>query len=313
MNKRIEDNVSLLNNITWHDVDKKGHINKSLKSQPAIYIYMNIPLSLKKPFYYVGSTIKLAKRLSSHRYNIINWEKCKKRGCPIFYESVRKQGWSNFKFAVLEYVNLSDDLDTKQKRKILLIKEQYYLDSINPSLNTCKMADSPLGIKRSVAFSKNLSKSRRGFKHKSFVGLDTLSKVNAMPKVITNETRLLISSRCQGIKVKIFDKSNNFIKEFPTMTSAALYQGVHRKTISMIYKRGKSFDDYIYEFEVKDTRVWVYDSNNKLLKILDNIKKTSIWGNLSEYSVSYYLKLGKLYRNEFYFKKSYIESNILSN
>jgi hypothetical protein len=38
-------------------------------------------------------------------------------------------------------------------------REQYYLDEINPSLNTCNTAVSPLGIKRDINFSINLSNS----------------------------------------------------------------------------------------------------------------------------------------------------------
>jgi hypothetical protein len=116
-------------------------------------------------------------------------------------------------------------------------------------LNICKIADSPLGIKRDTIFSVKLSKSRRGKSIRSAV------RINTIPKIVTNETRLKISSRCQGVSVKVFDKSNNFIKEFPTITSAALHFGVNTKTISMIFKTGKTYDDYIYKFEVKYNRV----------------------------------------------------------
>jgi uncharacterized FlaG/YvyC family protein len=173
----------------------------------------------------------------------------------------------------LEYVDLSNNVDSKQKKKTLLEKEQYYLDNINPSLNTCKIADSPLVVKRDIMFSINLSKSRRGKSNK----LNTeVNKIDNLTKIVTKETRLLISSRCQGVRVKVFDKSNNLINEFPTITSAALHFGVNGKTIGMIFKTGKSYDNYVYKFEVKDTKIWVYDSNNKLFKMLENIKQTSI-------------------------------------
>lgn len=306
----MKNNISKVSNITWHDINKKGYINKSLKNQPAVYIYMYISSLDNKVYYYVGSSLELTKRLSSHRYLIINKEEYKNRGSPLFYKAVKKHGWLNFKFAVLEYVDLNHGLDPKQNRKTLLFKEQYYLDNINPSLNVCKMADSPLGVKRDITFSRNLSKSRRGLSYKSFIRVDDTLRINSTPKVVTSETRLLISSRCQGIRVKIFDKSNNLINEFPTITSAALYQGVHRKTISNIFKTGKSYDDLIYKFKVKDTRICIYDSNYKLLKTLDNIKQTSIWSNISKDTISDYIKSGKLYRNKFYFNKACAKSNI---
>lgn len=176
-----------------------------------------------------------------------------------------------------------------------MYREQYYLDTINPSLNTCKIVDSPLGIKRDSTFSINLSKSRRG------KSIRSIKRVNVISKVITSETRSLISLRCQGVSVKIFDKLNNLVNEFPTITSAASHFGVDSNTINMIFKRGKSYDDYIYKFEVKDTRVWVYDNNKESIKIIDNIRKTSEWSNIAESTISDYIKLGELYKNKFYF------------
>ena len=296
MQRTIIDDITLLKNITWYDLDKKGYVNKSLKYEPAVYIYKIISLHDNKVGYYVGSSLYLAKRISSHRSLIIAWDEYKRTGSPIFYRSIKKYGWLNFKFAVLEHVNLRNVTSTEQKRKILLYREQYYLDSINPSLNTCKIADSPLGIKRDAAFSINLSKSRRG------KSIRSIKRVNIVPKVVTSETKLLISSRCQGVSVKIFDKSNNLVNEFPTITSAASHFGVNHKTISMIFKTGKSYDDYTYKFEVRDTKVWVYNINIKLIIILNNIRKTSEWSNIAESTISTYIKSGKLYKNKFYFR-----------
>jgi hypothetical protein len=114
---------------------------------------------------------------------------------------------------------------------------------INPSLNLCKIAGSPLGIKHNVLFSKNLSQARRG---KS----NNINKLNTIvPKHITSETRLKLSYRSKGIKVKLFDSLNNLVKEFATMTSAANYLGVSIRTIRRILNTGISYDDYIYKFE----------------------------------------------------------------
>ncbi len=303
MNKTMKDNISLLSEIIWYDIDKNGYINKSLKNQTAVYIYMKIRHFDSKACYYVGSTNQLASRISSHRSLVINWDKHKKKGSSIFYISIRKHGWLNFKFGILEYVDLSNLTDTEQKKKTLLEREQYYLDNINPSLNTRKIAYSPLGVKRDRMFSVNLSKSRRGKSIKSFI------KDNIIPKVVSSETKLKISLRCQGVSVKVFDKSNNLVKQFPTITSAALHFGVSTRTLSMIYKTGKSYDDYIYKFKVKDIRVWIYDSNNKFIKILDNIIKTSLWSKIPESTLSNYIKSGKLYKNKYYFYNINSKSN----
>lgn len=54
-------------------------------------------------------------------------------------------------------------------------------------------------------------------------------RVNIKPKIVTSETKLKISLRCQGLNVKVFFlriKSNNLVKQFSTITSAALHFGM---------------------------------------------------------------------------------------
>jgi len=55
MIKTIKDDVELLSSLTWYDLDKKGCINKHLRYEPAVYIYMKTWTSSSKVSYYVGS------------------------------------------------------------------------------------------------------------------------------------------------------------------------------------------------------------------------------------------------------------------
>jgi len=154
-----------------------------------------------------------------------------------------KYGWKKFKFGVIEYIDLP--VITDKDKSILLEREQYYLNKINPSLNICKTAGSPLGIVRDKMFSVNVSKAKRG---KLFVR--SIRNVNTTHKVITSETRLKLSSSAEGIIVKIYDDSNNLLYKFPSMASAAKHFGVSYKTISRILKTGISYDNFVYKFEV---------------------------------------------------------------
>jgi hypothetical protein len=130
--KYIRDN---LYKTVWYDINEEGNINKSLTSQAAVHIYKNNSITLKNPRYYIGSIINLKTRISSYRYYILNWNKCKNKGSGSskFYRSVLKHNWLRFKFGVLEYINLYNNIDIGKKKKILLEKEQYYLDNINQS------------------------------------------------------------------------------------------------------------------------------------------------------------------------------------
>jgi hypothetical protein len=113
------------------------------------------------------------------------------------------------------------------------------------------MANSPLGIKRNITFSLNLSKAKRGVSIKR----NTSSNINSKVKNITVETRQKMSERAKGVSVKVFDNKKNLIYHFPTMTTAAKHFGVDSSTISNIFKTGISYDDYKYEFAIKDIRV----------------------------------------------------------
>jgi len=128
-------------------------------------------------------------------------------------------------------------------KNFLLEREQYYLDNINPSLNICKIANSPLGVQRDISFSINLSKARRGKKQKV-----NLLKNKTIPKFITSESILKVSSRSVGIKVKIFNSSNNLVNQFPTLTNAAKHLGVSHRTIGLILKIGVSYANFTYKF-----------------------------------------------------------------
>ncbi len=109
-------------------------------------------------------------------------------------------------------------------------------------------------------------------------------------RLTTPETKSKISLRNKGVSVKIWDKLNNFVQEFPTLTRAAKFLGVSTKTISRIYQTGESFDDLIYEFNIKDNRIWVYDINQQLVNIFDNAKKTTLYLNIPRSTLSDYIK-----------------------
>ncbi len=69
---------------------------------------------------------------------------------------------TGFFFGIIEYVYFPDS-NKNQNRKILLEREQYFLDNIIPSLNTNKVAGSMLGFKHTEE-----TKLKFGFSHHLF-------------------------------------------------------------------------------------------------------------------------------------------------
>lgn len=72
----------------------------------------------------------------------------------------------------------------------------------------------------------------------------------------------------------------------------------------MIFKTGKSYDGLTYEFNIKDNRIWICNSDHKLINILNNAKETGLYYNIARSTLSDYIKSGKLYKNKYYFYNS---------
>jgi hypothetical protein len=153
----------------------------------------------------------------------------------------------------------------------------------------CKIAGTPLGLKHGFAFRKNLSEAKRGKKN-------IMKKLNfTKPKFITSQTILKLSSRSQGIKVKLFDNLNNFIREFPTMTSAAKYTGISGKTIRRILNTGISYDDYIYKFEtIAVYTLIVVNKESNIIREYSSIRAVSKDIGVSTLSISKYINRNEL-------------------
>jgi len=185
-----------------------------------------------------------------------------------------------------------------------LLREQYYLDKINPSLNTCKTAGSPLGVKRDVIFSVNLSKARRGKNISKMV--NRVRKAN----IITSETRLKRASRSKGVIVKIYDNSNNFLYQFPNMGSAAKHLYLDRSTIGNIFKTGISYDNYIYKFEVitEHPIIIVNKENNSIMEYY-SLREAAKGISVSAWYISKYINSGKLLKDIYLITKKIDKEN----
>jgi group I intron endonuclease len=301
--------IEIIPIITYANIDKnKPIIYNNNRNKSGISRLVNL-ISGKS---YVGSAINL-----NNRFRFYYCLSCIKRvvgkESSAIYSALLKYGYSNFKLDILEYCD----------KKYIINREQYFIDILKPEYNILKIASSRFGLKLSketkIAISLGLRSRCRLISNKFLLNNKTnikLSKktliksttnVNNKPKVITSNTRSKLSLRGQGVRVNVFDKSNNLLFKFSTIAKAALHFCVTHQTISKIFNSGISYDEFIYKFEVKDIRVWVYDSNKELIKILNNAKKVSKWCNIPPATLSNYIKSGKLYKNKIYFY--YIKSN----
>lgn len=122
---------------------------------------------------YIGSAVNLRRRWSQHlsalRYNI-HWN-------PPLQAAFNKYGEAMFAFAALEHIE-----DCKQ----LILREQYYLDTLNPEYNIAKTAGSPLGCRRSPETRRKISEVQKGEGHRNY------------GKHLSEQTRARISQAMMG-------------------------------------------------------------------------------------------------------------------
>lgn len=108
--------------------------NKYFKNKSKEGVIYKIENMLNKDFY-IGSSSNLMKRYYTH----LNHIRSNKELCKKLVRAVNKYGEENFIFNIIEECSVEN----------VLIREQHYLNELNPKYNIAKIAGSNLGIKRS--------------------------------------------------------------------------------------------------------------------------------------------------------------------
>jgi predicted GIY-YIG superfamily endonuclease len=112
----------------YYNADKdKLNILKDNKGKSGIYLWGN----KENGKFYIGSSSDLRRRLMLY-YNI-NF--LAKFSTSYINNALLKEGYSAFRFYIIEYCNKED----------LIKREQYYFDLLKPTYNICKTAGSSLG------------------------------------------------------------------------------------------------------------------------------------------------------------------------
>jgi group I intron endonuclease len=148
-----------------------------------------------------------------------------KKGNSYIFRAFSKYGLENFDFKILEFLELDKDLSKIDKRKVILEREQFYIDSIKPEYNINKTAGSNSGKIFSDLNRKNMSKGkillfsnkehhRKGSKH-------------------SDESKLLMilnSGLNHGITM--LNEKNEILAIFKSIQEASNTTGISRNRIS---------------------------------------------------------------------------------
>ena len=161
----------------------------------------------------------------------------------IIYKAILKYGYANFKLEILEYCNPND----------VLLREQYYLNLLKPEYNILKIAGSSFGYKHTAETLEKF-KSRK-FSNETLANLTEAAKGRVLSKEIrakisatrkgikfSDETRAKLSAigaAKKGVAVEVINIISCEIKQYATLTLAALALGVSRTAVKKAMDLGK--------------------------------------------------------------------------
>ena len=165
----------------------KSNILKENKNKSGIYRWIS-SISNKS---YVGSSKNIGNRLK--KYYSINYLKNKiNKDNSLIYRALLKDGYSKFNFEILEYCD----------KNSLLNREQFYIDTLKPEYNICKIAGSMLGFKHSA---KTLLK----FKKRKTVGSYVTIVINKDNNTKKTYNSLRAAAKSIGISHTTLRRYNN--------------------------------------------------------------------------------------------------------
>lgn len=179
------------------------------------------------------------------------------------YKAILKYGYAKFKLDILEYCDTNN----------LLLREQYYIDLLKPEYNILSKAGSNLGYKHTAETLKKFK--TRKFSKETLINLAKAAKDRILSKEIrtkisiarlgiklSDETRAKLSAIGAakiGIAVEVTNIITNEIKEYATLTLAALALGVSRTAIKKAMDSGKIIKNtYIIKIKNKKKHVLYY-------------------------------------------------------
>ncbi len=202
----------------YNSLLNKTYILKSNVNKTGVYRWINI-INNKC---YIGSSINLSKRLRDY-YNKSYLDRKLLISNSRIFKAILKYGIQNFHLEILEYCN----------KEILIRKEQYYINTLQPEYNILKFAGSSLGYKH---YPKTLLKFRnRKLSSEALINLKN-SKKGIIPKSPLRKINHLLAISHITTIINILD---NTTKVYNSMKEAAKSMGVTRQTLSKYIKNEK--------------------------------------------------------------------------
>ena len=184
---------------------------------------------------YIGSSVSLSNRFRNY-YSPSYLKRRVEIGSSAIYSALLKYGYSNFDLDILEYC----------KPDILISREQYFIDLLNPEYNILFVAGSRLGTKQTDKTKTLISKALKDriFSKKSKVKMQEAArlrkgnKTSFFGKSHTVKTITSISIK-RSIFVKVTNIETGVERTFIGNRLAAKYLNIGESTLRRYKKLGK--------------------------------------------------------------------------
>ena len=222
---------------------------------------------------YIGSSINLKRRFRDY-YSLTTLEGLlvnKKKNRSLIYRSLIKYGHSNFSLEILEYC----------EKDQVIIREQYYMDLLNPDYNILKFAGSSFGYKHSPEtidkfkareFSPE-TRAKISQKTQTAERIEQLKRLHADPdyqqkrleqlKLLNSSPEqkelLLKNAMLTALKVEVLDTFTNIKTVYDSISEAARSLEISQSSISKAFK-----------YHSGESTIWVKKKRYQITKITNN-------------------------------------------
>lgn len=249
----IQETIIASSIVVYTNADtQKEAILKHNKGKAGIYCWINIQSGNK----YIGSSIDLKKRIMNY-YNIKYLTRTSKSS--NISKALIKWGYSAFRLEILEYCEPS----------LIIMREQYYIDLLNPEYNILKIAGSFFGYKHSP---------------------ESLKKMSDIAKNRSPDTIAKLREAALGKTYKHKEETKIKLREI-----------MLGRTHSQISKNKMSaFQSNRTNHPIKGFITRVENIQTGQIFIYNSLRETGKGLNSNHKTVKNYLNTGKVFRNKYY-------------
>jgi|SRR6267378_771787 len=239
---------------------RTGRLQLAVQLKTKAGVYQLINLINKK--IYIGSSNDLYRRLGNYlQFSNLKREQNRSK----ITKAILKYGYDNFGFKILEFIELNPNLTKIEKRKVILDREQHYLNTLKPEYNINKQAESRLGIPHTLKTKKlmvlNSKVSKKIFVYnEDGVFFYESSSISLIAGLI-NINRLIITRKLKKYKSKPVlllnrDNTKKYIISYTSLNESELSKFIlsvknqlphntkqpHSKKVYVYYLDGKPYN-----------------------------------------------------------------------